>query len=793
MSDTNVHRVVGNLLVGSSHFFVDTTNNKVGINTSSPSASLDIATGDLKVGSGITLGNSGTITATNFSGNGSGLSDINSDSGSWVKDDANSKIYVANSAHKVAIGTTSASELLTVGNDSVNADVVNNIRLNGRKANADGEICGLYFANSKDTGDGTTGSSASIRASRIGGSNFATQLDFYTNDGVAVGSGTSRLTILGSGNVGINRTDPAEKLDILGTLRVGEGDGMLTINNRATTYGGNPMGNETIALQTTIDGRSLADGAAYGQEPRVVLALQPDYGFVGIGTSAPETKLQVETPTGTASNYVRIGSGMNDGSSQSISGVEFRTNPQFYNGDNGQRVPAQIRSGFYNGSAGTANWADAYISFLTPNNPSSGSLAHALTVRGGKVGVGIESPSGVLHVVDSSANGGWNKLLVRPTTLWGDGVTTAAEDGGGAYRYMTMANIMLQNPHVCTSGVGGNAHIRLGRGGGVSTGEWWDLATRTDNKFHICKGAVDTTGIVIDTGGQVGIRTSTPVGLVDIQRDTRTGGQYPTTHTPPLYLTSDSAEYWNGAEFRHSNQSQGVGIGYAGIYATGYNTNQDLHIVSRGTGTTEIKNYAVYSDDRVKTNEEYITNATETLLKLKPQVYDKHEELGVLSDNPLREAGLIAQDIYYDAPELRYLVSARNKGIDAEPVNIPQEKPFVDEDPANDPDYSGWGTGVASVAYIQFVPYLIKSIQEIHAELVDVRTSFKTQLDEERALNEITRADLTTTKTQLDEERTLHATTRTQLRDTQTELEVTKLKLANVEARLKILEVNYSN
>ena len=66
---------------------------------------------------------------------------------------------------------------------------------------------------------------------------------------------------------------------------------------------------------------------------------------------------------------------------------------------------------------------------------------------------------------------------------------------------------------------------------------------------------------------------------------------------------------------------------------------------------------------------------------------------------------------------------------------------------------------------------------------VDELTNIKTQLDDE----------LTNIKSQLDEERTLHATTRTQLRDTQTELEVMKLKLANVEARLKILEVNYSN
>ena len=98
--------VADNLLVGTSHFFVDRQNNRVGIGTSTPDASsmLDV-TGNIKSG--------GTITATGgFSGNGSGLSGVNSDSGSWVKDDTNGLIYVANSAHKVGIGTTSPQRLL---------------------------------------------------------------------------------------------------------------------------------------------------------------------------------------------------------------------------------------------------------------------------------------------------------------------------------------------------------------------------------------------------------------------------------------------------------------------------------------------------------------------------------------------------------------------------------------------------------------------------------------------------------------------------------------------------------
>ena len=52
--------------------------------------------------------------------------------------------------------------------------------------------------------------------------------------------------------------------------------------------------------------------------------------------------------------------------------------------------------------------------------------------------------------------------------------------------------------------------------------------------------------------------------------------------------------------------------------------------------------------------------------------------------------------------------------------------------------------------------------------------------------------ELTNIKIQLDEERTLHETTRTQLRNTQTELEVAKIKLLNIEARMSILEANFS-
>ena len=60
------------------------------------------------------------------------------------------------------------------------------------------------------------------------------------------------------------------------------------------------------------------------------------------------------------------------------------------------------------------------------------------------------------------------------------------------------------------------------------------------------------------------------------------------------------------------------------------------------------------SDDRPKENEESIENACETLSKLRPQIYDKKPDME--NDDPTtwyEESGLMAQEIYYDAPELR--------------------------------------------------------------------------------------------------------------------------------------------
>jgi hypothetical protein len=137
-----------------------------------------------------------------------------------------------------------------------------------------------------------------------------------------------------------------------------------------------------------------------------------------------------------------------------------------------------------------------------------------------------------------------------------------------------------------------------------------------------------------------------------------------------------------------------------------------------------------YSDDRVKINEIYISNATETLNKLKPQTYTRYavmDSSGNIDYNSWSkfEAGLIAQEIYYDAPELRHIVGVPHD------ADLSGNDISTSDDPKVDPDYSNWGTSTASVEYTQLIPYLIKSNQEQQEEINTLKTenaTLKTQM-----------------------------------------------------------------
>ena len=243
-------------------------------------------------------------------------------------------------------------------------------------------------------------------------------------------------------------------------------------------------------------------------------------------------------------------------------------------------------------------------------------------------------------------------------------------------------------------------------------------------------------------GGDVGVNTTNPLGYVDIQTS-----QYTDRGNNRYTFTRDGV--WNRVL---------LGSSYVGGSNTTNGTNTRLYFRSVANHETQPSpgnaphwdtveiyfNYigtsggTISSDDRRKFNEVAI-DACDTLNKLKPQVYDKHnfefDEISIdeasnvstegyvlfnekyvkrrVSDHSRKEAGLIAQDVYYDAPELRYLVKLSD---DADPD---EEKPETPGDIQDDPDYdaAGWGTESASLDYNSLIAYLVKANQELDARV----------------------------------------------------------------------------
>ena len=195
----------------------------------------------------------------------------------------------------------------------------------------------------------------------------------------------------------------------------------------------------------------------------------------------------------------------------------------------------------------------------------------------------------------------------------------------------------------------------------------------------------------------------------------------------------------------------------------------------RGDGATYADNILEHSsDDRRKINEQHITNATETIMKLSPQIYTKLDKFEAHGGKPIKtESGLIAQDIYYNAPELQHLVSITEKdsygkvrvpididwtmkyltlaekshklllekGLAEEELSEEFKKMYTNDisgndlsgnDIQNDPDYTAlnWGNKTAYVNYIGLIPYLIKSTQEQNA-LISER---QTMIDQQKEL-----------------------------------------------------------
>jgi hypothetical protein len=127
---------------------------------------------------------------------------------------------------------------------------------------------------------------------------------------------------------------------------------------------------------------------------------------------------------------------------------------------------------------------------------------------------------------------------------------------------------------------------------------------------------------------------------------------FPITSTTPLNVLSNSIVLSTGTTEtgRLFISSDGdVGIGSAAVAGT------KLSVTGTITATSSI---TANSDDRLKEDEELIINATDTIMKLRPEKYSKKPTFDSTDKTTWqKESGLIAQEIWYATPELRHLVT----------------------------------------------------------------------------------------------------------------------------------------
>jgi hypothetical protein len=163
---------------------------------------------------------------------------------------------------------------------------------------------------------------------------------------------------------------------------------------------------------------------------------------------------------------------------------------------------------------------------------------------GGSVGIGLSAATPVtrLHVKAS-----------------GTGLPNASGTSQGAGHYARLAD---------------NSTLVLDLGGNGAGGNW----LQSTNSSNL---ALTYPLLLNPNGGNVGIGLTAAGNRLDVQTSVRSG-----THATgrALYVSGDFGAADTGVEFRHTNGSQGVGIGYNSIYAAGTNANQDLNLMPKGTG-----------------------------------------------------------------------------------------------------------------------------------------------------------------------------------------------------------------
>ena len=498
-----------------------TSDGNVGIGTTSPSSKLEIS-GDVRATNYVLDANTGryyyfdTKTGNNFMG----LTDTNS-LGIYI---AGSEAMRINASRNVGIGTDSpATKLQVVGTNAkirISASAQNNIQ-------------------AIELGVLNQGVEAYAKIDAVNLVNWDTNLRFYTN-AASTTTQVERMRITSTGNVGIGTTSPGEKLHIAGgtdaavirlqnttsSLSLGDTIGAIQFYNSDTTDDSPNVAASIYATAGPSGGSGYLsfrtkEAGTEGAAATATMTLS-NGGNVGIGTTSPQTRLQVVSNIDHVSGDISITKSILDlynnyESDVAEKGAILTFSDNYYDAGPQKTTRAAIKGG----TQLAGNTASGFLAFYTDSSSANSATERVRINASGNMGIGTASPSYKLDVAGSINTNdvyriGGNTILSGTTSV---AVGSSGGTGSVALRTTSGDGLVLNGGNVGIGTTSPTARQSV-LAAAARPFDWGDTVARGALTFSGTSALVTSlTGdlqLFTDNGVTTGITVKTTSGNVGI-------------------------------------------------------------------------------------------------------------------------------------------------------------------------------------------------------------------------------------------------------------------------------------